>query len=453
MTITLESSFRDPSGFVFEQNGQIFRQVNPVYKIHYDHLLSSGLAQDLISKNCLIPFIESPDLSKEGAYKILKAEKIPFISYPYEWSFSQLKDAALLTLKIALASIQKGMILKDATAYNIQFYKGKPILIDLLSFEKYEEGTPWVAYKQFCQHFLAPLALMARVDIRLVSLLKNYIDGIPLDLASQLLPFSTKFSFAYLTHIHWHAKTQAKYSDAQTKVVRKLPKNSLVAMLSHLQDFIKSLEWTPQGTEWADYYSDTNYTSGDHEEKKKIILDCVGSTAYTQAWDLGANTGLFSRVLAEKGIPVISFDIDPACIEKNYRQCKKENRDNILPLFSDLTNPSPGLGWAHSERDSMMGRGPAPLVMALALIHHLALSNNVPLHKVASFFGSISQNLIIEFVPKEDSQVKRLLATREDIFPHYNESGFEEAFGSYFSLIKKQKVGSSHRTLYFFKKI
>ena len=214
----LPSSFRDPSGFIFTHNNILYRQVNQCYAADFDQLTDSGLYDALVKSEYLIPHEVLTDddasalSSATGVYRIIKPQPILTISYPYEWCFSQLKDAALLTLKIQLIAMRFGMTLKDASAYNIQFYHGKPVFIDTLSFEKYEEGKPWVSYKQFCQHFLAPLALMSRTDVRLSQLMRNYIDGIPLDLASRLLSKRSYLNFSLLSHIHLHAKTQQKFA-------------------------------------------------------------------------------------------------------------------------------------------------------------------------------------------------------------------------------------------------
>ncbi|MCJ7513764.1 MAG: hypothetical protein MUO23_12440, partial [Anaerolineales bacterium] len=200
----LGASFRDPSGYLFERNGKLFRQVNRSYQADFDRLIASGLYAELTGVGLIIPHIESPAAPDEPglAYRVIEPEPVPFISYPYEWSFGQLQTAALTTLSIQKRALSKGMSLKDSSAYNIQFHHGRPVLIDTLSFETYREGEPWDAYRQFCQHFLAPLALMAHTDIRLGQLLRVYIDGIPLDLASRLLPRKTRFSFSLLTHLH-----------------------------------------------------------------------------------------------------------------------------------------------------------------------------------------------------------------------------------------------------------
>jgi len=284
---------------------------------------------------------------------------------------------------------------------------GKPILIDTLSFEKYQEGQPWKAYRQFCQHFLAPLALMSKKDIRLNQLLRLYIDGIPLGLTSKLLPFKTHSMFSLLSHIHAHAKSQKYYEDKDIKIKkRKLSRRSFQGVIESLYSGIKKTNWSPQNTEWAEYYSDTNYSESAFEQKKKIISNLLDQIKPNSVWDLGANTGIFSRISSQKGIETISFDVDPAAVEKNYLECKKQNETKILPLLLDLTNPSPYLGWDSHERVSIIDRGPADVIMALALIHHLAISNNIPLSRLAEFFGKICKYLIIESIPKSDSQVQ-----------------------------------------------
>lgn len=448
----LNASFRDPAGFIFTSSqGEILRQINPLGAEEFDLLHSSGLYDALIKKNYLIKHEEVDNVNAD-AYKTIKPERLPFISYPYEWSFGQLKDAALLTLYIQKAALKKGMSLKDSSAYNVQFVKGKPIFIDTLSFEVYEEGKPWVAYKQFCQHFLAPIALASLTDIRTLQLLKSNIDGIPLDLASALLPRKTKFKFSLATHIHWHAKTQQKYAGKQTnqKAGKGVSKMAMLGLVDNLINAVKGLSWNPSGTEWGEYYTFTNYSDSSFDEKKKLVGSYIDVVKPRNLWDLGANDGTFSSIAALKGIETVAFDIDPIAVEKNYRRVKQDHI-SMLPLQLDLTNPSNAIGWAHEERDSLEQRGRADVVMALAIIHHISISNNVPLPKVADYLSRLGKHVIIEFVPKEDSQVKILLATREDIFVDYHLEGFEKAFAPYFDVVKKQQVGDSLRTLYLLK--
>jgi len=451
----LPSSFRDPDGFLFMEEGRLFRQINPGAFDDYTLLNKSRLYEYLTSKNLLVSHREHDDRSDSDKI-IIEPEKLEFISYPYEWSYTQLRDAALLTLHLQRRALEHGMSLKDATAYNIQFRNGKPILIDTLSFEKYQEGKPWVAYKQFCQHFLAPLALASYRDIRLTELLRTNIDGVPLDLASGLLPSKSKLNLGIATHIHLHAKTQQKYagkgsegSEASGK--KAIKKIGLLGLIDNLNSTIRKLKWKPNDTEWSDYYEITNYDDASFDRKKELVSSYIQKCSPSMLWDLGANDGTFSRLASEKGVPTIAFDIDPIAVEKNYLRIKEQKEKNLLPLRMDLTNPSPGLGWAHNERDSLRDRGQVDCCMALALIHHLCISNNVPLGMVAKYFAALGKHLIIEFVPKGDSQVDILLATREDVFPHYHIDGFEEAFSKYFDVVEKSHIEGTKRTLYLLK--
>ena len=447
----LPASFRDPSGFLFSRKGILLRQINRVYAENYARLMESGLYEKLVKASLLIPHVEADaDASfSADAFKTIQPERAPFISYPYEWSFSQLKDAALATLSIQKRALKMDMSLKDASAYNIQFIRGKPALIDTLSFEIYKEGLPWVAYKQFCQHFLAPLALMAHRDVRLSQLLRVYIDGVPLDLASELLPARTRFQFGLLTHIHLHAGAQKRFSDKPV-APRKggMSKQAMTGLIENLEATVKKLNWKPAGTEWGDYYDATNYSDAAFKHKKELVGQWANEKKPSQVWDLGANTGAFSREAASCGALVVSFDIDPSAVEKNYQTVKTSKEQNILPLVLDLTNPSPAIGWDNNERESFGARGPADMILALALIHHLAISNNTPLPQAADFFARIGKWLVIEFVPKSDSQVQRLLASREDIFSAYTKEGFEEAFKEKFVIQRAEPINDSERRLY-----
>ncbi len=444
------SSFRDRSGFLFYYENEIYRIINFSYKKQYEKFMNSELYRKLEEKNLIITHSEIENLDIDcDYYKIIKPEKIPFISYPYEWSFSQLKDAALLTLRIQKAAMKYGMTLKDGSAFNIQFHKGHPIFIDTLSFEIYEEGQIWKPYKQFCQHFLAPLALISKKDVRLNLLSKTFIDGIPIDLAAKLLPKTTFGNFGLMAHIHAHAKSQKHYENKDAKIKQKtLSKRSFEGLIESLKSSIEKMTWNEDNTEWGDYYSDTNYTEKSFEEKKQFISLAIDQMKPKLVWDMGANTGVFSRLASTKGINTISYDIDPLAVEKNYLSSSQNSEQNILPLILDLTNPSSGIGWNHDERMSIIQRGPADMVFALALVHHLAISNNVPLNKLAEFFSQISKFLIIEFVPKSDSQVKRLLLTRDDIFENYDKKFFEIEFSKFFKIINSKKILDSERTIY-----
>ena len=455
--IRLAASFRDPNGFIFKQNGSLYRQINQSYSSEYSLLMESGLYAKLTKAGLLITHRET-DISPvepAQAFKVIQPEFVPFISYPYEWSFGLLKEAALTTLSIQKRALKAGMTLKDASAYNLQFIKGRASLIDTLSFDIYHEGEPWVAYRQFCQHFLAPLALMAHTDIRLGQLLRVYIDGVPLDLASRLLPFRSRLNFGLVTHIHFHARLQkqtANPTDQRGDSAGRMTRQGMLGLIENLEVTVKRLQWKPAGTEWGDYYQITNYSDAAFQHKHKLVSSWISQVSPRLVWDLGANDGTFSRLASDKDILAISFDIDPAAVEQNYQKVKIQREKNIVPLILDLTNPSPSIGWHNRERDSLMERVPADLVLALALIHHLAISNNVPLLQIADFFADVGKWLVIEFVPKSDSQVQKLLTSRKDIFPDYTRESFEEALAERFFIREKIAVEESERFLYLMEK-
>jgi hypothetical protein len=451
----VSSSFRDPSGFLFiAEDGNLYRQINVIYQQNYEMLMDSGLYDELTASRFLVAH-EEVELSlkrDESAYKIICPDVVPFISYPYEWCFSQLKDAALLTLNIQKMGLRHGMSLKDASNYNVQFMRGSPVFIDTLSFERYREEEPWVAYRQFCEHFLAPLLIMKYIDPRFIQLLRVYIDGIPLDIAARMLPFRTKINPRLLFHIHLHARSKSHYAgEPIEKRGKKFSKLAMLGFIDSLEGLIENLTLASRETEWADYYSDTNYSAKAHDEKKRLVRQFLDTLGPRNVWDLGANDGTFSRLASDKRIPTISFDMDPACVEESYQKVRRENEESILPLLMDLTNPSPDLGWDGAERDSFATRGPCDTLMALALIHHLAISNNVPLTKIASSFRRLCHSLIIEWIPKVDTQVRRLLATRTDTFDDYSKESFESSFKHYFDIIERSEIRGSVRVIYLMK--
>jgi len=446
-------SFRDPSGFVYRREGVLYRQINRVYRDNYERMMDSGLHRVLVERELLVPHTEV-DLeyaATSDAYRVIRPEPIPFVSYPYEWSHSQLKDAALLTLEIQSLALAHGFSLKDASAYNIQFVGARPVFIDTLSFEAYQEGVPWVAYRQFCQHFLAPLALMAHRDVRLGQLLRVYIDGIPLDLAHRLLPPKSRLSWPLLLHIHAHSRAQRGYADKEigdSLSQRRLSRAGMLGLIDSLRSGIEHLRWRAGNTVWSDYYADTNYVQESVQCKEQLVGELLSRVQPRVVWDLGANTGRYSRLASNRGSYVVAFDSDPGAVERNYQICKAEASERLLPLMIDLTNPSPAIGWSNSERLSLGQRSGADVVMVLALIHHLVIGNNVPLAQVARFLGDLGPWLIIEFVPKDDSQVKRLLANRDDIFSDYTQAGFESTFADVYDVAVKTPIRSSERTLY-----
>ena len=452
------SSFRDPDSLVFTADGVICREINRSYCTHYDRLMESGLYAKLVRAGLMVAHDEgNPHLAwSADAYKVILPDPIPFISYPYEWSFSQLKAAALATLEIQRQASAFGMVLKDASAYNIQFVHGKPKLVDTTSFQIYREGLPWAGYRQFCQHFLAPLTLMSCTDVRLNQLMKIYIDGIPLDLTAKLLNFTSKLRFPTLIHICLHSWSQRRFADrslSQRARSGQVSLRSLLGLVQSLESAIQRLNWVPKSGSWSRYYQGHTYDLGGLEQKKELVSSFLDSTESSAVWDLGANIGIFSRIASGKGMQTVAWEADPECVELNYRQILAANEINLLPLVVDFANPTPAIGWDNAERESFAQRGPTDTVLALALIHHLAIANNVPLSRIAGFFARLCKWLIIEFIPKDDPGVERLLTVRKDIFEGYRKEEFENAFREYFIILKEQRIVNSQRILYLMSKI
>jgi len=453
---THEASFRDPSGYMFFDGEVLRRAINPIYFKQYNKLKESGFFKTLFSNEMLIPHEET---SVSSDQIIITPEVIPFITNPYEWSFEQYKHAALHTLKIHKYALSKGFILKDASAYNITFHKGKPIFIDTLSFDFYEEGTPWRAYKQFITHFLGPLVLAKYHGTEMLKMMQTHIDGIPVQLISSLLPTRTKFSSVLYTNIHLLAKMESKHSEdykAETKIAT-LSKKAHENIIESLFDFIRKLSLNEK-SEWGDYYDKTNYDKAAFETKKQLVKAWVEPLAPNKLIDMGGNDGTFARTVIDSVPHIIVTDIDSNAVEHNYRQVQKNKETNMLPFVCDVLQPAPGIGFNNTERSSLLERlkDYAPdVTLGLALIHHITLSGNVPFEKSAEFFASYSENLIIEFPMREDSWVASLLVRKREFINHfdfYNETEFEKAYQKYFTLEKKQALEGTKRILYHFRK-
>jgi hypothetical protein len=447
------SSYRDPSGFVFVHHNALYLKINQCYKEHFEILLGSGLYQQLTSKGLLVINDDVPyNITGDASYyKTFKPEPIPFISYPYEWCFNQLKDAALLTLEVNREALARGLILKDATPYNVQFHQGKPIFIDTLSFEKYHEEEPWIAYRQFCEQFLAPLALMHYLKYPLSQLFLAYPDGIPISLVSRMLPLKSRLQASTLLHIHLQAKLSGAVPKKQNKQAgfsRSKLKNILESLAAAVRSFHLD---QPSGT-WSGYYTEALERPDYIADKKRIISSWLDTLPpLKSAFDAGANEGLFSALLSERGILTISGDSDHYSINNLYKKTKAESINNILPLLLDLALPTPGIGVHNQERLSLTERLSVDLVMALAVIHHLAIGRNIPFTLIAEQLKQYGPYLIIEFVPKEDKKVQEMLEQKKDIYSDYSEPGFREAFTKNYEVLRETSIGHSGRKLFLMK--
>ena len=450
------SSFRDPSGYVFIEGNELKRCVLPIYFNQYNSLKNSGFFQKAIQSDLLISHEE--ELVSESEI-IIRPNKIPFITYPYEWCFNQYKEAALLTLKLHKFALECGYILKDASAYNIAFNTGKAIFIDTLSFDFYQENKPWRAYKQFLMHFLAPLLLAKYHGASQLKLMSNYLDGIPLPLMASLLPKKTKLNPFLFSNIYLPAKFESKHSeDYQGKAKEgMLSKSGQIKIIDSLYAYIKDLKLN-ESSEWGNYYTKTNYSNSAFLEKEKILNRWSNSLSPKTIIDVGGNDGTFVRSIKMELEQAIVCDIDNNAVDSNFYQMKKQKETFMLPMVLDVLNPSPAIGVNNEERASFLKRisnfNP-DVTIALAVIHHITLSGNVPFEMSAEFFGKFSNHLIIEFPKREDSWVQRLLNTKGEFKAHfdfYNFHTFETAYATYFEIVEKVEITDSNRVLYLLKR-
>ncbi len=448
-------SWRDPFGFVFRRDGTLYRQVNRAAADEWTSFEGSSLLADLQRSNLLIahePVSVALAADPERSLAVIRPESLPFISYPYEWTFGQLKAAALLTLEIQQRAAAQGFELRDASAYNVQFRLGRPIFIDTLSFRRATPGAPWIAYRQFCEHFLAPLALMARRDIRLGGLLRDHLDGIPLDLAAALLPARTRVSLGLGSHVHLHARAQRQHADRPETAARAgsrtMSPTRQAALLDSLVRVVAGLKWAPVGTEWASYGVASSYDDESAARKDVVVADRLAAIKPSVVWDLGANAGRYSAIAAGVAERVVALDIDPAAGERHWQSLQARDETRILPLLQDLANPSPPIGWDARERRSLFDRAEDATLLALALVHHLAIGRNIPLPMLSVTLARLGAALVLEWVPKEDPMVQRLLATREDVFPDYTEAGFRRAFEPEWHVVDATSVEGTHRVIY-----
>ncbi len=441
----LPASFRDPSGQVFQQDGKIFRTVTPKGYADYHFFVESGLARELKDSGMIVGFMETEPIDE---CTILALEELPFISYPYEWCFSQLRDAALLTLDLNLKLLEKGMILKDASAFNVSWRKGFPIFMDHGSFTRYEDGQPWQAYRQFVMHFLGPLFLMKEKDVRFLSFFRNHLDGIPIDFVSGNLPKRSWLKPSSLIHIHLHSHFQDHYSDSRRgkETPPSMSKKNLIDLMKCLRNDVERLTPPRLKTEWGDYYSDTNYSREAFDFKRETVERFCREVKPSRTIDLGANTGEFSRIASGCSGDVIAADIDPAAVETLYRSIRR-TAEPVYPVLQDLNNPSPGLGLFNEERFSFFSRARGDLVLGLALLHHLRIGGNWTFSQIVRLFSETASSAAVEFVPREDSQVQRLLRSRPDICADWSLEEACNAFRHAYEQCEVVPIPDSKRTL------
>jgi len=452
-------SFRDPSGQVFLVGDRVYRAI-------YGDALSeweatSAFVGRMAEQGRIVATSVAPNdvLAAEANQPraVLEHERLPFISYPYEWSFAALKAAALHHLDLQLEALAENIVLSDASAYNVQFVGARPVFIDVLSFRRYRDGEFWVAHRQFCEQFLNPLLLRSLLGISHNSWFRGSLEGITsVDLA-RLLKWRHKLSWNVLTQVTLQASFQRSAMSQKGAVdgdkIRRIgfPKTAYGSMLTRLRSWIQTLQPADgNSTVWRDYATTTSYNSDESESKRAFIAEYAAAVKPSMLWDLGCNTGDYSAVALEAGAEyVVGFDFDQGALDAAFSRATSTGM-RFQTLFLDAANPSPSQGWAHGERRSLGSRANASGLIGLALIHHLAISRNIPLDQVIGWLVGLAPTGVIEFVPKTDPMVIELLKLREDIFPDYGTEAFEAALGKHAAILRRQTISASGRTLYQF---
>ncbi len=447
-------SFRDPGSRVYEAGDKVFRWIGNQGVSNYERARDAGVLDRLIGDGYFVSSREcAPDSvpTENNAAYMLEHERIPFISYPYEWSFSLLKRAALFHLDLHLKALEQGFTLSDATAYNIQFQGTRPVGIDHLSLKPYEEGEIWAGHRQFCMQFLNPLILWSRKGIAPNNWFRGALEGISPEELAPLMSVKDRLSWTILSHVIGQAVLQRRAVDKdQTIAPDKRPtlsKNGMIGMLQGLRGFIEKCDPPMSPTVWGDYAENTSYAAAERSDKGAFVAKMVATTKPGMLFDLGCNSGEYSEISLNNGANyVVGFDFDFGALEGATQRADQKGL-NFLPLWLDAANPSPSQGWAQAERSGLSERGKADALVALAFLHHIVIGKNVPMDMAVDWICSLAPTGIIEFPPKNDAMVQRLLANRPDIFPDYEEETFLAAVRKRARVVETHTVSKSGRML------
>jgi SAM-dependent methyltransferase len=448
-------SFRDPESRVFYAGDEVYRALSAEGLSDFEALEATGL----LDGERVVPTERARDVAAlrgllvHEPAAVLRHERIPFVSYPYEWTFSMLKDAALLQLDLLLAGLEHDMVLKDSTPYNVQFRGARPTFVDVGSFERIREGEPWVGYRQFCMLYLYPLLLQSAKGVPFHPWLRGSIDGIRPSEIRPLMNFRDRFRQGVFTNVILHARLEERYADkpqqVKDEVKRVFKKELFVANVRKMRKLVERLTWDPPAGVWTAYGERNSYTDDDARRKDEFVRGVATSRHWNLVWDIGCNNGRYSRIAAEGARTVVAVDADQGPVELLYRDLRGEAEERIIPLTMNLADPSPGLGWRGLERKSMPDRGTPDLVLALALVHHVAISANVPVKEFIDWLASLGSALVIEFPTREDPMVKQLLAPKRDgLHPDYELGFFERTLAESFEIERTERLESGTRVLY-----
>ncbi len=448
-------SFRDPDGrIVYGEAGRVLRALSRDGATAWEELADSDLLRHLTDQGRVVGTRVASDLDAEtlGCAAILEHDRVPFVSYPFEWTFGMLRDAAVLHLEILLEALSAGMTTKDGTAYNVQWRGSSPVFIDLCSFTR-SSGGPWQGYRQFCDTFLNPLLLQAYRGVDFQPWLRGRLDGVPTTQVRRLLSGRDLLRKGVLTHVFLHELLQRRRGDGAQAAGAVLAEAGFDlgvtrTVVGELLRLVERLSWRPRPSPWTEYPEARPYSAEDLHHKVDFVREAVRAAAPGLVWDLGCNDGAFSRVAAAHADYVVAMDSDHATVERLYRSLRAGGGSNILPLVADVTDPTPAAGWRARERRTLHDRGGPDVVLCLALVHHLAITANIPLDEILSWLRSLGGRVVIELVERSDPMVQRLLANKAIEHAEYSRATFEAQLARRFTVTRRLQVPSGTRTLY-----
>ena len=453
-------SFRDPDGHVFATPNKILRGISrncaPFVRefLKSEFYLKHSGTNIVLTKEIPLEAVISCGIKESDAktYELwIEHKRIPLITYPYEWSFESLKQAACLTLELLIDSLAHGYTLKDASAYNVQFIHCNPVFIDFLSFTRYVPNSPFYGYKQFCEQFLSPLCLTAFTEIEFNSWYRGKLDGLDLNEVSTTLPYWTKFKFPVLTHIHLHARAMRKMGLDTSKIPspdQSIPRKNLVALAQSLHRSVSRFE-RKKITYWQNYKTCCSYSEQSESDKAKILSNFIKNRRINAVLDFGCNTGTYTKVAVCSGAKqAIGLDSDCGAIDSAVQDAHQQSLP-IQYLIFDIANPSPNLGWKNEERYSLEKRlSEIDGLFCFALLHHIVIGRNIPIESFTQWLLSLAPTGLIEYVPKSDQMIKQLLHHREDIFTDYTQENFESILRSIGRRVVLHKLRSTERVIY-----
>jgi len=452
-------SFRDRNGRVVRHGDGVYRVLSPPALAEWDALAATGFFRRFADEGRIVVTRrlapdEEPTLPDRDCWAaVLRHDVVPFVSYPYEWCFGMLRDAALLQLDLLLAALDEDFVLKDASPYNVLWIGTEPVFIDVASFERLAPGAPWTGYRQFCELTLYPLLLQAYRGVAFQPWLRGSIDGISAADASRLFSLRDRLRPGVLAHVVLQARAQARFAVAGVDVRRDLARAGfhtalIVANVRRLRKLVGRLAWTPATSAWSEYQTASPYSVEDREAKERFVRDVAGTRRRRLAWDLGANTGHFSRLVAPHADCVVALDGDHVAVERMYTALRADGQRTIVPLVMDLASPSPGLGWRNAERATLAERGRPDLVLALALLHHLVITGNVPLPEALDWLAGLGDELVIEFVGRDDPMVETLLRNKTERYEDYDPALLERCLSARGRIVRRERLPGGTRTLY-----